>query len=101
MGVPAFFKWLTLRYPQVVSDAIEEIESGYDINDYLSKKYDVNKAMPDIDNFYLDMNGIIHPCCHPQDRVNYIPLKIFFILNSNNRPLKRKCSTQFLTIPTN
>ena len=55
MGVPAFFKWLTLRYPQVVSDAIEEINSDYDINDYISKKYNVNKAMPEIDNFYLEV----------------------------------------------
>jgi len=24
MGVPAFFKWLTVRYPQVVIDALGE-----------------------------------------------------------------------------
>jgi 5'-3' exonuclease len=24
MGVPAFFKWLTVRYPQIVIDAISE-----------------------------------------------------------------------------
>lgn len=24
MGVPAFFKWLTIRYPQVVIDALTE-----------------------------------------------------------------------------
>jgi 5'-3' exoribonuclease 2 len=68
MGVPAFFKWLTLRYPQVVCDAIEEVNSGYDINEFLKSKYDTNKSMPEIDNLYLDMNGIIHPCCHPTDR---------------------------------
>jgi 5'-3' exonuclease len=24
MGVPAFFRWLTVRYPQVVIDALQE-----------------------------------------------------------------------------
>ena len=24
MGVPAFFRWLTIRYPQVVVDALTE-----------------------------------------------------------------------------
>ena len=85
MGVPAFFKWLTLRYPHVVSDAIEEVNSDYDINDYLTKKYNVYKAMPEIDNFYLDMNGIIHPCCHPQDRVKYFLIKCVASTNYRRR----------------
>ena len=67
MGVPAFFKWLTLRYPQIVMDAVEEIDSEFDINNFLRTKYNADTSMPYIDNVYLDMNGIIHPCCHPQD----------------------------------
>ncbi len=68
MGVPAFFKWLTLRYPKVVMEAIEDIKSDFDINSFLKNKYNSETSMPHIDNFYLDMNGIIHPCCHPTDR---------------------------------
>mmetsp|Transcript_26446 Transcript_26446/g.47459 ORF Transcript_26446/g.47459 Transcript_26446/m.47459 type:complete len:741 (+) Transcript_26446:36-2258(+) len=52
MGVPTFFKWLTVRYPKVVTSASEE---------------SVERELPAFDNFYLDMNGIIHPCCHPQE----------------------------------
>jgi 5'-3' exoribonuclease 2 len=69
MGVPAFFKWLTMRYPKVVMDAIEEIHSDFNINTFLKEKYNTDTSMPYIDNLYLDMNGIIHPCCHPQDKV--------------------------------
>uniref|UniRef100_A0A3Q3F0L7 5'-3' exoribonuclease 2 n=1 Tax=Labrus bergylta TaxID=56723 RepID=A0A3Q3F0L7_9LABR len=42
MGVPAFFRWLSRKYP--------------------------NPNEVEFDNLYLDMNGIIHPCTHPEDK---------------------------------
>lgn len=77
MGVPAFFKWLTMRYPKIVMDAVEDINTGYNINEFM-KRYNTDTSMPTVDNFYLDMNGIIHPCCHPVDRVfNLILINLF------------------------
>lgn len=68
MGVPAFFKWLTSKYGKVVVDAIEEHgrwEGG--------EKVEVDTSEPnpngvEYDNLFLDMNGIIHPATHPEDR---------------------------------
>ena len=68
MGVPAFFKWLTLRYPNIVIDAKEEIELGINLNKIIETNYNRETEIPLIDNLYFDMNGIIHPCAHPQDR---------------------------------
>lgn len=57
MGVPSFYRWLVNKYPKVVVKAIEDA--------------DTDTNMPNqngvFDNLYLDMNGIIHPCFHPED----------------------------------
>lgn len=87
MGIPAFFMWLTNRYPQIVVDALsesdlEQYQSEYqndknkdpneigldDADDKMLIREKVKNNNPRIDNLYLDMNGIIHPCCHPTDR---------------------------------
>lgn len=45
MGIPRFYRWLSERYPL--------------INELIAAE-----QIPEFDNLYLDMNGIIHNCSH-------------------------------------
>ncbi|EDR22159.1 5'-3' exoribonuclease, putative [Entamoeba dispar SAW760] len=62
MGVPSFFAWLTKKYFGITNDC----KRGSSIeNDDLSSP---NPNGVEYDNFYIDLNGLIHPCYHPTDR---------------------------------
>lgn len=49
MGIPKFYRWISERYP-LISQAICD-----------------GSIIPEYDNLYLDFNGIIHRCSHPDD----------------------------------
>ena len=109
MGVPAFYRWLSQRYPRIVKDIVEEECEVVDDKiipvdttqenpngEEVSRENDNLNLNPSFlpfflsfefysepntnfspslavflwqyDHLYLDMNGIIHPCFHPENR---------------------------------
>lgn len=93
MGVPAFFRWLSRKYPSVIIECVEKKVRRRIVCGFLLKMLDFrvfclfsqnvdettgrniyeDATLPnpndiEFDNLYLDMNGIIHPCTHPEDK---------------------------------
>lgn len=73
MGVPSFYRWLAKKYPKIVVNAIEEKGEFVDHN--------LQNKNGEFDNFYVDMNGIIHPCFHPDDKVCSFFFSFFFFMS--------------------
>jgi 5'-3' exoribonuclease 2 len=68
MGVPALFRWLHKKYPKIITPAIEE--QPYEV-DGVQYPVDTTKDNPngeEMDNLYLDFNGIVHNTSHPENK---------------------------------
>ena len=64
MGVPAFFQWLRERYPTMMHEVME----GESLDRaYANAAAEGRQPVQRCDHLYLDFNGIVHPCCHPED----------------------------------
>lgn len=65
MGVPALFRWLSTKYPKIISPVVEDAP-----DEQFGKVPQFSDPNPngELDNLYLDMNGIVHPCSHPEHK---------------------------------
>ncbi|KAI9921006.1 hypothetical protein PsorP6_000630 [Peronosclerospora sorghi] len=69
MGVPAFYRWVLEKYPKCVVDCIERRAVVLDgVRHFeLTDTTGPNPNGFEADNLYVDMNGLIHPCAHPEN----------------------------------
>ncbi|GAA98248.1 hypothetical protein E5Q_04931 [Mixia osmundae IAM 14324] len=94
MGVPALFRWLSKKYPHIVTSVKEDLptkaQPGASRLDPVTGQplpgseddpdgggedveIPVDMSLPnpngeEFDCLYLDMNGIVHPCTHPEGK---------------------------------
>jgi 5'-3' exoribonuclease 2 len=68
MGVPAFYRWLSEKYPKIVSAVLEKRNEVIEGTAIPLNLLEDNPNGVEYDNLYVDMNGLIHPCSHPEDR---------------------------------
>lgn len=60
------YRHLSQKCPKIVSDVIEDETTIVDGEEIPGSDYSAPNPNGELDNLYLDMNGIVHPCTHPE-----------------------------------
>ena len=68
MGVPTFLRFLHDRFPRCIRDYIELHPDGLEAACAADWSAEPNPNGLEIDNLYLDFNGLVHSATHPSDR---------------------------------
>ena len=63
MGIPTYTRWLCRKYPHILKQLSDGNGNGNGSEDNRPNRRNSNYRF---DNFYIDMNGIIHDCAHGQ-----------------------------------
>ena len=68
MGVPTFYRYIHEKFPKAVRDYIEVMPDGLEAATEADWSAEPNPNGIEVDNLYLDFNGIVHNATHPEDR---------------------------------
>lgn len=68
MGIPTYTRWLCRKYPLILKSLSDpDSPAQRDGNTSSQQQQQQQQQQPPVfDNFYIDMNGIIHDCAHGQ-----------------------------------
>ena len=66
MGIPTYTRWLCRKYPHILKQLPSSDSNSSSTTNEEEEGKKRNKSNYVFDNFYIDMNGILHDCAHGQ-----------------------------------